>query len=184
MNRFTFLLLIILTGCASAPVTLQRASPQPDAPFSFNGRILVKQGVQRESSGIHWEHGTEDEILLLGPLGYTVGRIHRDTRGATLDDAYGKHYVAPDAEALMQKALGLRLPLAGVRYWVAALPAPVGEFLIERNSQGQVSLLQQQGWEIRYSRYAGTTPDALPIQINMRRDDIDVLLQIDEWKAQ
>ncbi|MDO8312678.1 MAG: lipoprotein insertase outer membrane protein LolB [Sideroxyarcus sp.] len=184
MNRVAFLLLIILTGCASAPVALQRVPHQTDAPFSFNGRILVKQGIQRESSGIHWKHGAEDEILLLGPLGYTVGRIHRDTRGATLDDAYGKHYVAPDAEALMQKALGLQLPLAGLRYWAAALPAPESEFRIERNSQGQVSLLQQQGWEIRYLRYTGTTPDALPKQINMRRDDVDVLLQIDEWEAQ
>jgi outer membrane lipoprotein LolB len=61
------------------------------------------------------------------------------------------------------------------------LPAPDDEFHIERNTNGQVTLLQQQGWEISYSRYAGTTANALPMQLNMRRDGIDVVLQIDEW---
>ncbi len=183
MRNFFLSLILLLTGCATAPVVQMRA-PQPDAPFVFNGRVLIKQGIQHNGSGIHWEHGDEDEILLLGPLGYTAGRIHRDARGATLDDAYGKHYAASDAGELMQKALGWQLPLSGLRYWVVAVPAPNIEFSIERNANGQVTLLQQQGWEISYSRYAGTTANALPMQLNMRRDGIDVLLQIDEWVAQ
>lgn len=183
MRISPLLLILLLTGCASAPVAVRR-EPQPDAPFAFNGRVLIKQGMQRDSSGIRWEHRGEDEILLLGPLGYTAGRIHRDVRGATLDDAYGKHYAAPDAEALMQKALGWQLPLSGLRYWVMAMPAPDAEYRSEKNSNGQMSLLQQQGWEISYSRYAGTTPNALPMQLNMHREGIDVLLQIDEWEAQ
>lgn len=181
--RAFILLLAFLTGCASAPVAVRHA-PQVDAPFAFNGRVLIKQGAQRDSSGIRWEHRGEDEILLLGPLGYTAGRIHRDARGATLDDAYGKHYAAPDAEALMQKALGWQLPLSGLRYWVTAEPAPDAEFRVEKNASGQVNSLQQQGWEISYSRYSGTTPNALPMQLNMRRDGIDVVLQIDEWEKQ
>ena len=179
--RAYLLILLFLAGCVSAPVAVQRAA-QADAPFAFNGRVKIKQGVQRDATGIHWEHRTEDEILLLGPLGYTVGRIHRDARGATLDDTYGKHYAAPDAESLMQKALGWQLPLSGLRYWIMALPAPEGEFRVEHNSNGQVSLLHQQGWEISYSHYAGTQPDALPTQLNMHHEDLDVLLQIDEWE--
>lgn len=179
--RVYILMLVFLTGCASAPVIVQRGAQQ-DAPFAFNGRVKIKQGTHRDSSGISWEHGKEDEILLLGPLGYTAGRIHKDARGATLDDAYGKHYAAPDAEALMQKSLGWQLPLSGLQYWIVGLPMPEIEARVERNSNGQVSSLKQQGWEIRYTRYADRKPDALPMQLEMSFEELEVLLQIDEWK--
>jgi len=180
--RLTILMLVFLAGCASAPVIVHR-SAQTDATFVLNGRIKIKQGTQHDSSGIHWEHGKkEDELLLLGPLGYTAGRIHKDEQGATLDDAYGKHFAAPDAEALMQKSVGWQLPLNGLQYWVVGMPVPEVEARVERNSNGQISLLKQQGWEIRYTRYAGSKPDALPMQLEMSFEELDVLLQIDEWK--
>lgn len=177
------MLLLLLAGCATAPVVVVR-SPQVDAPFAFNGRVLIKHNGQRDSSGIHWEHHVRDEILLLGPLGYTVGRINRDSRGATLEDASGKKYSAVDAESLMQEALGWQLPLSGLRYWVVAQPAADAEYLVERNTNGQMTVLRQQGWEIRYSRYTGTAPDALPKQLDMSREGFSVLLQIDEWQTQ
>ncbi len=183
MNRVVFLLLVFLTGCASVPVAVQRA-PQADAPFAFNGRVAAKQGEQRNSAGVRWVHrADEDEILLLAPLGQTIARIHRDVLEVTLD-ASGKHYTAQDMEALMQQVLGWRLPLSGLRHWVTALPAPDSESHIERGTNGQVSVMRQQGWEICYLRYAETTPDALPLRMNLQRDDVEVLLLIDEWEAQ
>lgn len=181
--QILILLLLTLAGCTSAPIVVQRA-PQADAPFAFNGRVLIKQGMRRERSGIHWEHRAGDEITLLGPLGYTVAHIHRDSNGAVLDDAYGKHYAADDAESLMQTAVGWQLPLSGLRYWVVALPAADGEFSIENNSHGQVDQLRQQGWEIHYSKYASKARDALPLLIELKRDEIEVQLQIEEWEKQ
>lgn len=174
---------LLFTGCATAPVAVQRPA-QADAPFAFNGRVAVKQGEQRESAGMRWvHHAAEDEILLLAPLGQTVARIHRDAREVTLE-ASGKHYAAQDMEALMQQVLGWQLPLSGLRYWVNAVPAPDGEFEMERDANGQMSLLRQQGWEISYSRYAALTSDALPLRLNLKRDGMEVLLLIDEWEAQ
>lgn len=182
MHRF-LLLILLLAGCATAPVAVQR-SVKADTPFVFNGRVAIKQGEQRDSAGVRWVHqAEEDEILLLAPLGKTVARIHRDAEEATLD-ASGKHYSSHDMESLMQRALGWKLPLSGLRYWVSALPAPEGEFQIEHDASGQVSLLRQQGWEIRYSRYATNTPDALPLRLNLKREGMEVLLLIDEWEAQ
>jgi outer membrane lipoprotein LolB len=182
MHR-VLLLTLLLVGCSTAPVAVQRPA-EIDSPFVFNGRVAIKQGGQHDSAGVRWVHrASEDEILLLAPLGTTVARIHRDAEEATLD-ASGKHYSSQDIESLMQRALGWQLPLSGLRFWVSALPAPEGEFHIERNANGQVNLLRQQGWEIRYSRYTTTTPDALPLRLNLKRDGMEVLLLIDEWEAQ
>ncbi len=183
MLRFLALTTLLLTGCATAPVAVQRPA-QADAPFAFNGRVALKQGEQRQNAGVRWVHrADEDEILLLAPLGQTVARIHRDDGEVTLE-ASGKHYAARDMETLMQQVLGWQLPLSGLRYWVTALPVPDGEFHVERDANGQVSLLRQQGWEISYTRYAAATPDALPLRLKLQREGMEVLLLIDEWEAQ
>jgi outer membrane lipoprotein LolB len=183
MRRLLWLLISLLAGCATTPVEVQRPA-QPDAPFAFNGRVAFKHGEQRESAGVRWVHNpAEDEILLLAPLGQTVARIHRDANEVTLDAA-GKHHAAQDMEALMQQELGWQLPLSGLRYWVTGLPAPDGQSSVERDANGQLSVLRQQGWEIHYTRYAAITPDALPLRLRLTRDDMEVLLLIDDWEAQ
>jgi outer membrane lipoprotein LolB len=183
MPRSLVLLILLLTGCAAAPVAVQRPL-QADAPFAFNGRIAVRQGELRDSAGMRWVHSAAaDEILLLAPLGQTMARIRRDDGEATLE-ASGKHYAAQDMEALMQQVLGWQLPLSGLRYWVTALPSPDGESHIERDASGQVSLLRQQGWEISYTRYAAESGDALPLRLKLQREGMEVLLLIDEWEAQ
>ena len=183
MRFFLCLTILLLAGCASAPVAVQRPA-LADAPFAFNGRVAVRQGELRDSAGVRWVHrASEDEILLLAPLGQTVARIHRAGQEVTLDTD-GKHYEAQDMESLMQQALGWQLPLSGLRYWVMAEPAPEGEFSLEHGDGGQASVLRQQGWEIRYSRYAAAAADALPLRLALKRDDMEVLLLIDEWEAQ
>jgi outer membrane lipoprotein LolB len=181
--RALLLLLVFLTGCATQqPVAVQRM-PQADVPFAFSGRIALKQGSSRDGSGIRWTHGDTDEILLLGPLGYTAARIYRDSHGATLEDAYGKKYSAPDAESLMEKAVGWSLPLEGLSYWIKATPAPQGESAIERNAEGQINRILQQGWELRYGRFNSKQANALPLQMLMLRNGVEVTVLIDEWQA-
>ncbi len=183
MPRFLVLMTLLLGGCATAPVAVQRPA-QVDAPFAFNGRVAVKQGELHDSAGIRWVHRpAEDEILLRAPLGQTVARIRRNDGEATLE-ASGKHYAAQDMETLMQQVLGWQLPLSGLRYWVNARPAPDGEFQAQGESNGQISVLRQQGWEISYSHYAALTPDALPLRLKLVREGTEVLLLIDEWEMQ
>jgi outer membrane lipoprotein LolB len=183
MRNILIVLVLLLSGCASSPVAVQRA-PFVDAPFSFNGRIAVKYGMHHDATDIHWQHRGYDDITLLGPLGYTAARIYRDANGATLDDAYGKHYAAPDAESLMEKTLGWSVPLSDLRYWIVSNPSPESAAKEERNKYGQLETLIQQGWEIRYVRYATNKADALPLEINMVRSGIDVIVKIDKWEAQ
>ncbi len=184
---FVWLLPLWLFGCASAPPAPQsvtRPAQAEHAPFVIAGRIAVKHNGERSSATLRWTHSAEtDEILLFAPLGQTVARIHRDGHGVVLDTS-DKHYVAQDAEELTQQALGWRLPLSGLQYWVLALPAPVGVYDIERDASGQISVLRQGGWTISYTRYATPAADSLPLRLTLQREELGIQLRIDEWSMQ
>lgn len=176
--------LLALGACASKPVV--RAQQRPEqaelAPFAFNGRVATLHNGERSSAGVRWVHrGVEDEILLLAPLGQAVARILSDTQGVLLETS-GKKYFEQDAETLTERVLGWHLPLSGLRYWVLALPATGSEAVIERAENGQVKILQQDGWVISYTRYAAEARDSLPLRITLQRDGMEMKLLIDEWE--
>ncbi|MFM2397773.1 MAG: hypothetical protein RLZZ144_1023 [Pseudomonadota bacterium] len=175
---FNYALLIFLLSACSTPLTIKSTTHQA---LSFNGRVAIKHQAERSNVGINWVHGEHaDDIVLLAPLGQTVGKIHLSPQQVTLDYG-GKQYQAADAEALTEKVLGWNFPLAGLRYWIQAESAIGSEATIERNTSGQISLLQQDGWEIRYVKYASNRHDALPKKLALSRDDVELIILIDEW---
>ena len=181
----SFISILLLAGCASAPPAPQpvvRPAAAEQKPFVLNGRIAVKHDGNRSSANMRWTHrAADDDILLLAPFGQTVAHIHSDAREAVLDTT-DKHYSAQDTEELTVRALGWHLPLAGLRYWVLALPAPDSEARIERDANGQVSAMRQDGWEIRYMRYAASSSDSLPLRMSLQREGMELQLVVDEWE--
>lgn len=190
MYRTIFLLVlsgpIFLTGCASITTSspsLVRPAQIENTPFVLNGRIAVKHNGWRTSATFRWtHHADQDEILMFAPLGQTAARIQKNVAGVTLDTS-DKHYAAPDAESLTQQVLGWSLPLAGLRYWIFALPAPGSTFEMQSESNGQVSQLLQDQWAINYTRYATAAPDSLPLRMTLQRDELSIQLLIDEWEV-
>ncbi len=192
MRRLFFLLPCwlsagVLVGCASAPPVPQpvvRPAQAEQAVFALTGRLAIRHDGERASAGVRWSHRSgADEILLFTPIGQTMARIGRDTQGVVLDTS-DKHYAARDTGELTQRVLGWRLPLEGLRYWVLALPAPENNAGIEHGANGQVSMLRQDGWAIRYTRYAAQTPDSLPLRMSLQREEVEIQLLIDEWEIQ
>jgi len=178
--------LCLLGGCSSLPTSPVPAlrPVQPDiASFTLNGRVAVRHNGTRHSAGLRWVHRPQsDELLLLAPLGQTAARVYRDAQNATLEDG-DKRYQAGDVESLMQQVLGWHLPLSGLHQWVLALPMAEGEAQIERDAGGRMAVLRQNGWEVRYLRYAGDAVNSLPVRLELTRDALQMQLLIDEWEA-
>ena len=159
--------------------------------FALAGRIAVRYDGKHSSGGVHWQHDiASDEILLLAPLGQTVARISRTTQPADQQprtqvftlDTEGRHYAAQDAGSLTEKALGWRLPLAGLQYWVLGLPMPGEPFDGQHTQSGEWGVLHQDGWTIHYTRYAAQTADSLPLRMTLQREGLEIRLLIDEWQ--
>jgi len=176
--------LMVLAGCASTPpAATVRPLDARHMVFTLDGRIAVKYDGEKTTAGVHWTHNADaDDILMLAPLGMTVAHLQRDAHSATLE-ASGRHYAAQDSGELMQQVLGWYLPLSGLPYWVLALPAPGTAADFEREANGRVNVLQQDGWAIRYTAYATPAANSLPLRMTLQRGDLEIRLVIDEWQT-
>lgn len=184
MRLFLVGLVVLLSGCVLLPVapTAERPTQAESAPFALNGRVSVSHDGKRHSAGVRWKHlAQSDEILLLTPLGQTAARIFYDASVATLDEG-GKHYQADDVEALMDQVLGWHLPLRGLRHWMLGRAVPGTSARITHDSQGRVSQLHQDGWEVSYVNYADSRLDSMPTRLELRRADVQATLLIDKWE--
>lgn len=181
MRWYSILLAIFLSGCATLPPASRQAIIASTA-FTLNGRISTSHRGERNSAGLHWTHlAQSDDILLLAPLGQTAAHVYRDAQLATLDSG-NQHYQAVDVESLMQQVLNWHLPLNGLHHWVLGMADAVRPAMVERDAQGRIEVMYQDGWEIRYLRYADDNPDSLPARLQLSREGLQVQLLIDEWE--
>lgn len=197
MNRFGLVMLAVLTGavvsgCASwrtmAVVSQRSALPEasPVAFFKLEGRLSVKAEEQNFSGGLLWDRKAGGETLLLStPLGQGVAEIRRQENRVSLTDSEGNVHVADSGEALLQRVVGIKLPVEGLVYWLSALPRTGSPFSAEQDESGRVAVLNQDGWRIEYGRYRELDGRWLPARVFAKRDDnLEFRLVVDSWTAQ
>jgi len=127
-----------------------------------------------------WRHAPAfDELLISSPLGQGIAEITRRDGVYTLRTAAGERLSAPDPEALTERALGWRLPLAGLPDWVRGRPQAGHAADARYGDDHRATLLRQLGWTIEYLAYDETTK--LPSRLRLTRDDLDIRLAIDSW---
>lgn len=174
----TLALLLLLAGCASAPVPPVAAVAHGRPAFELEGRIGVRDGEHSFFGNLHWRAGEgRDELTLATPLGQGVARISRRGGATVLQWPDGRSETAADPEDLLEKALGFRLPLAGLDYWVEGRLDPRRPGAAVRDADGRVESLSQDGWQVHYLAYAG----ARPAKLRLRRADVEVTLIVDRW---
>lgn len=158
-----------------------RPARETIAGYALEGRISVKRGDSARQAALVWQHSVDrDEIELSGPLGQKAARLTRDAGGARLVTASRETVAAADWSSLSERVLGVALPLDDVARWVTANLA--GGARIEHDGAGRPLRALASGWRITYQAYESAAPDALPVLIELRRDDIDVRLKIDAWQ--
>jgi outer membrane lipoprotein LolB len=167
-------LLFLLAGCAE--VALQQAAGAPD--FELSGRFALTYKGEGNSGNISWRYGAAaEELLITSPLGQGVARIVRNGGEYILTTPEPREFRAADAESLMERAVGVRLPLAGLADWVRARPAQ-GESQPRYDAQGRLAELQQAGWKVEYLEYA----DKLPMRLRLTYPGVELRLAITQWK--
>ena len=177
---------LIVAGCAGTGRhdAVGGLRPEP-ARFELAGRIAVKFQGDGYSGSLRWRHVDEhDSIELYSPVGTIYARLSSAPEGASLQMSDGKRFDEPDARALARRVLGWDLPLAQLRFWVFAQPAPGSmPTRTEVDGKGRLAVLDQDGWQVRFLAYAGEGDDLLPQKLELEEPGLKVKLIVSRWGA-
>ena len=176
----------LLAGCATTPEPPSTARASQAAPvareadFLIDGRMSVvshphNAPIQAVNGRFSWldQHGIAT-IGLFSPIGDTLAELTVSATQAQLRTAQQVD-VAPAPEALVERHLGLALPVSGLRDWMRGF-----------DHQGQwhpPAAFGDSGWWISYPEL---TDQGRPRIVRLERQypqPIEVRLVIDQWSA-
>lgn len=195
----TFLLCILallLTACATTPQLplidpeqawqARRETLSSLDSWSLVGRIAIQTEEQGWHASLRWrQQGESYDININAPLGQGAARLQGDESGVILRTSEGKEYAA-DAQTLLDKRLGWRLPVVGLRYWILGLPEseePFNNGNREFDELGRLTWLSQSGWDIAFRDYTEVGELALPqtLFLSNQEAQLEVRLAVERW---
>jgi outer membrane biogenesis lipoprotein LolB len=100
--------------------------------------------------------------------------------GEAILERDGKKVSAIDADTLIQNTLGLPLPARGLSNWLNGQLRAGSPARLERDNQGQVKRISQDGWDLAYVWNESKKIERLTMTRNTNTGSIDVRLIFDQ----
>lgn len=180
--------LLFLSGCRTAPVAAvidwpaEKLARQQLSSWEMSGRAAVATASDGWSAGIRWmQSGTASELSLSGALGVGGVRVRSDGESFVIDTSKGEHIESPEAEAALERTLGVELPVRNLRFWLLGVPAPASPATEVQGSDGRLERLEQDGWVVTYDRYAARDGRTLPGRVQLERPPVRVRVIVQRW---
>ena len=205
LNRQLLLAIVVMlaAGCASQPITPTTHVPANAAihqqhlaalaninKYALKGRLGVVTVKQGFSGSIEWQHQASkdnqtslDNIDVYSPVGGKLANINKNANGVTMIDQKGNSVKARDAESLTETTLGFRLPLSGLSDWAIGRPTASKIDASSWDSEGHLTNLKQDGWDISYENYSENNGLALPNKITLKSEKVNLKLIIEKWMS-
>lgn len=155
-----------LMGCAVAPPALERA---------YSGRFVAMAQANGRPSSASGRFTVEVRgplrvIDLATPVGTTVARIEIEPGRATATGPQMQTASGPDADELVERLLGWRLPVSGLADWLEGRPEPTRAARTVKED-GRISTIEQDGWTIRIEAHSAVT--GKPSRLSLDRPMVD-----------
>lgn len=174
--------LLILAGCQTLHDSGPGDTPLMLSSWNLDGRFGYRTGDDGGSASVAWrQRDTHGELHFSGPLG--IGSAHLSWQPGLAELETGKETVtARTTEELTWRLTGLNLPVEALQYWVRGLPWPHTSAIPIFNQNGNISLLEQAGWQLEFDRYGAVDGLQLPFRVRAQHADQRFTLIIKEWE--
>ena len=148
--------------------------------WHVEGALSFKDSKQSVIASYSWQQRPNHYVIVIhSALNVGAVKIIGEPNVVTLTE--GKQSaVAPSASELMQQQLGWHLPITNLRYWVRGLPAP-GQAHIQLDQYHHLIGLEQDGWQIRLSKYVTFKQRDVPQELDFNQGPVAVKLIV-RWQ--
>ena len=149
----------------------------------LSGRVAVKSAQGSWQAILTWRQVADHyAINFQSPFGQLVARLMGDDQGVSLYLPDDRVLTSDDPAELLREQLGWAVPVAGLRSWVAGIPADGDVAGKAIDDKGRLRRLDQQGWSIDYARYAPVGNIDMPGRVRLKREGMSIRLVIDRWE--
>ncbi|GAB3027365.1 MULTISPECIES: lipoprotein insertase outer membrane protein LolB [Oleiagrimonas] len=150
--------------------------------WTIQARLAVTDGKHGGSGSLTWtQNGDRYDFTLRAPVTGRSFRLRGGPDGAELDGLDQGTLYGVDAEHLLARALGWRVPLQQLRYWVKGLRAPGGKAKLRFGENHLPSLLQQNGWNVEYRDWFAGSDPSVPRKVFASMGNYRVRVSIQRW---
>lgn len=194
LKRFAILSVCFLTACAPPrpaeeqpinkviPLETRKAETATVSSWEIHGAMAAKNKAKGWSATMNWaQQGANSyQIRLMGPLG--GGTVLISKKGSTVTFQDGpKTSTSTNADELLLKQTGIRLPVNNLYYWVRGLPAPGGIQSEQHDKYNHLVQLKQSGYTIDFTKYTSVKGIDLPSMIRLEGNGVMVKVVIKSW---
>ena len=150
--------------------------------WEIQGAMAAKNKAKGWSATMNWvQKGPGSyQIRLMGPLGGGAVVINKQGKVITFQDG-AKTATATNADELLLKQTGIKLPVNNLYYWVRGLRAP-GAVQSEQHDQfNHLTQLSQSGYTINFTKYTSVKGIDLPSMIRLEGNGVMIKVIIKKW---
>jgi outer membrane lipoprotein LolB len=153
------------------------------AHWRLDGRIAVRTSADAFQASLQWEHErAQDRVLISGPFNQGGVSIVLQDKLILVRESGGEVKTSSDPAALLRKELGFAVPLSSLRYWVIGIAEPAASSIPTYDEAGQLRLLSQAGWQLRYENFIPVEGLMLPQKLAGQGGDMSLKLVVDDWQ--
>lgn len=165
----------------------RQASLRQLASWKLVGRAGVAYRGENWPFALNWQQRSPNSyrMIIQNPLTKSTIGVVDKTAGQVILTSKGRTYRDTSAERLIEKNLGVKIPVKGMQYWVLGMLSPAYPRVVPvLDGRGRPKQIKQAGWTIDYLRYESQKTTALPTLIKVHRSSptpVQVKLSVRQW---
>jgi outer membrane lipoprotein LolB len=150
--------------------------------WNISGAIAAKQQRKGWTASVSWRQSgaSNYQIRLFGPLGSGSVLVKKQGNKVIYQDGKKKYY-GNNAEVLISKYTGVRVPVSNLYFWVRGLPAPGGASSLKYDQFKHLSSFMQNGFHVQFQRYTSVKGTDLPSKIVVTNGSLRLKFIIKRW---
>lgn len=182
-------ILLLLSSCAGKPpmsesdAVLNMQQRNKDLlnikNWQLNGQATIKTKDKKQSVNIVWIQNQDKLYMLLSSFGTTYLSVKSDKNNAIATTNKGEKIKAKNAQDLVYKITGFKIPLQKLKLWLFALTHQNDKYSF--NEAGDIDKISNNKYQAELSDWTQVDNIPMPMFVRLKSGDLSIVFDIDEW---